>query len=380
MPYLPTMKRNRHILLILMLILSGCSRYDSIKAVYVPIQSQEIRQRYGGEMGALADALKEAKVTLVISPVLEHGTAYYPSDMLPQRWEYGTQLLAFRHELRRRNIRFAAHIPLFRDAYTHRSLPHLRAVNNYGSRIESETRYAICPSDKEYQEYKIRIIAEIMLILQPDVLYFDDLHFPLNPEDITTDISGNHMRSYCFCPACLEAYGKHTGESVPIYLTTADNATRILNEQTEAWAQWKCSVIGSFLNRTEKTIHTVHPECRIMVALLPGSIGEHAQASRLYSGQDIKLLSANTDYFTFPVAYTSPEDFHTVFSSLTQTAAMSEIRLVPCFDLHQYSIYGQENERDFQRSLKQFRQNVLIHDWDYLLKNRSFLNIFSLEP
>jgi hypothetical protein len=380
MPYLPTMKQNYHILLILFLILSACARYDSIKAVYVPIQSPEIRQRYGGEMGALADALKEAKVTLVVSPVLEHGTAYYPSDMLPQRWDYGTQLLAFRHELRRRNIRFAAHIPLFRDAYTYRLQPHLRAVNNYGSRTESEALYAICPSDTEYQNYKIRTIAEIMLILQPDVVYVDDLHFPLNPEEILTDHSGNHGRSYCFCPACLDAFGKETGMVIPLHLSTAEIAARILNEQTETWAQWKSNVIGSFMDRMEKTIHAAHPECRIMVGLLPGTNDESIAMQRLYGGQEIKVIGKYTDYFFLSVACTSPEDYYTAQTVLNRAAGSSEFRLIPRFDLYQNPANGAENERHFQRSMKQFRQNLLVHDWDYLLKNRNYLNIFSMEP
>ena len=374
MPYLPSMKNIRYILMILLVLLGACSRRDSIKGVYVILQNPEIRQRYGGEMGALADALKEARISMVVSPVFEHGTAYYPSDVFPRRWDYGTQLLAFRHELRRRNIRFAAHIPLFTDAYTYRAQPHMRAVNNYGSRTESETWNALCPSDREYQDYKIRAIIEIMLILQPDMIYLDDLHFPLN----TADISGEFSRSYCFCPGCLQKFEKNTGITLPHQFSTADIAAKILHEHEHAWMEWKCEVIADFLSRVEREIHNAHPECRIMVSLLPLKYEDNSYENKLLSGQDTDLLYQHSDIFVIPRTSFSVNEYDINYSAPVYALQSKEQRIIAGTDLNVYLENGKEQE--FQRDMKRFRRNIIVSSWDKLLKNRTYMTIFSMEP
>ena len=231
------MKTARTILFVLLLALTGCSRFEHVKGVYVLLQNPEIRQRYGGEMGALADELKEAGVTHVIVPVMKDGIAYYPSDILPQRWDYGTELLAFRHALRRRSINFVAQIPIFQDSYTYRSQPSLRAVDEFGSRTGSEVLSALCPSDPGYQEYKLQAIEEVILILQPDGIYLDKLSFPIEQKDVCTDMLVAHSRNYCFCPTCLTSFSEHTLIELPKTASTVEVNESILDNHENAWIQ-----------------------------------------------------------------------------------------------------------------------------------------------
>jgi hypothetical protein len=49
------MKTLRYILLAFLLAMTACSRFEHVKGVYVLMQKPEVRQRYGGEMGAIAD-------------------------------------------------------------------------------------------------------------------------------------------------------------------------------------------------------------------------------------------------------------------------------------------------------------------------------------
>ncbi len=380
MPYLPNMKTGHYILLIALLIISSCSRYENIKGVYVLLQAPEIRQRYGGEMGALADELKEAHVSLVISPTMEHGTAYYPSDVLPKRWEYGTQLLALRHELRRRDIRFAAYIPVFTDAYAYRAQPGLRAVNDYGSRNGSEQQHAVCPNNPEYQSYKLEAIEEVILILQPDIVYLDNLFFPVNPLYICPENSTNNIRSYCFCSSCLQAFQEHSQIILPQGQSTADIAAEILEHHETEWIQWKCETITSFMEKASKTIHTVNPDCKIMLSVLPWKEEQLHSGRKRLSGQDVKTLAPFVDYFTLLPCPFQTGQFDSALSSVVSDLQVTERRVIPSIEMRNYRPTELGNEFYFQRSLQHFQHNVIISDWGYLLKNRPYLNTFISEP
>ncbi len=343
------------------------------------LQKPEIIQRYGGEMGALADELKEAGVTHVIVPVMKDGVAYYPSDVLPQRWKYGTQLLAFRHALRRRNINFIAQIPIFQDDYTYRSQPALRAVDEFNSRTGSETLSAICPTNPDYQEYKLKAIEEVMLILQPNGIYLDKLSFPLEQSDICSDMLVAHSRNYCFCPSCLKSFSQHALISLPKNASAAENNEMILNNYEDAWVKWKTGVITNFMEKANIRIHLIDPECKIMLNVLPWKENEHNRGRQRLAGQDVKTLAPYTDNFILETSCHIPnEDFDAIRLSLLEEIKNTETRVIPIIQLEIDQPHSAE--KDFQHSLQHFRHRVIVSDWSYMLKNRRYLNIFISEP
>ena len=373
------MKTARTILFVLLLALSGCSRYETIKGVHVLLQKPEIIQRYGGEMGALADELKEAGVTHVIVPVMENGTAYYPSDVLPQRWEYGTQLLAFRHALRRRNINFVALIPIFQDNYTYRSQPTLRAVDEFDSRTGSEALSAICPTNPDYQEYKLKAIDEVMLILQPNGIYLDKLSFPLEHSDICSDMLVAHSRNYCFCPSCLRSFSQHALIKLPKNVSAAETNEMILNDYENAWNQWKTGVITTFMEKANIRIHLIDPECKIMLNILPWKEEEFNRGRQRLAGQDIKTLAPYTDNFILKTSCHIPDEkYDAIRLSLLEELESTGTQIIPTIQLEIDPPHSAE--KDFQRSLQHFRHRLIVSDWGYMLKNRRYLNIFITEP
>ena len=373
------MKTLRYILLILLLALSACSRFEYVKGVYVLMQKPEVRQRYGGEMGALADELKAAGVTHVIVPVLDGGTAFYPSDVLPQRWDFGTELLAFRHALRRRNINFVAQIPIFKDAYTFRSQPALRAVNELGTRAGAEEISAICPSDASYREYKLQVIDEIMLILQPDGIYFEHLSFPMDLEDVYSDINGVHSRDFCFCETCLRSFSEHATIELPTNLSTVEINEWINDNYQNAWIQWKTGTITNFLETANIHIHEIDPNCKIMVSVLPWEEEAHNRGRQRLAGQDVKTLAPFTDHFIIKTSCRIPNTtYEKIRLSLINELENADSKVIPTIQLEIDP--PSEAEKAFQTSLQYFKHRVIVSDWGYLLKNRRYLNIFISEP
>ena len=368
------MKRLRYILPIFLLVLSACASRENIKGVHVVLQDDAIRQRYGGEMGALADELKAAGVTLVVTPVIRGGTAYYPSDVLPQRWEYGTQLLAFRHELRRRNIRFAALIPVFRDTYTYRSQPALRAVSNYNERNNTQDGFPLCPGDTEYRRYKINAVREILLILQPDLLYLRDLSYPPDPAALCDTTLLEDLRHYCFCSRCRMEFADFAGVGIPQHLSTPEAAARILEDHAEAWTRWKCRVITTFLEELQREMDNTLPDCGIMLE----TPAWDDETRRRYAGQDLEALREYVDHCVLPPCAYSTEAAYRYLAETGRSMREACGRAVPSLALDDSNTGGRHTEI-FRGSLNNFKKNLILYGWTSLLEHREYLNIYSTE-
>lgn len=371
------MKILRYILMIFFAILCSCSRFEHMKSVHIILQNPEIRQRYGGEMGALADELKTAGVTHVIVPVLKDGTAYYPSDILPQRWDYGTDLLAFRHSLRNRNIKFVAEIDIFKDKYSYQAQPQLRPLDEFSSNKQSEAIASICPSDKNYQRYKLDIIHEVMLIFQADGIYLDHASFPIEENYINSNMQLEHLRQFCFCPNCISTFVQHTQIELPQNLSGHELNAWILENYESDWISWKASLLTVFMESAYKIIKNIDPETQIMLNILPWKEGEFNHAWQDLAGQDIKTLTSFTDYFVLAVSCQIPNTHYDEIRLSMQKEIDNNSRVIPTIQLSLNS--NKNNEENFKESLRYFKDRVIVSDWNYMLKNRRYLNIFILE-
>lgn len=367
------MKARRYIMgFLLLLTLVACARYEPVKAVYLELQDPLIRQRYGGEMGALADELKSAGVTLLIAPVLTDATAFYPSDILPQRWEYGTQLLAFRHELRRRKIAFAAAVPFFRDNYTHRAEPALRAVNDYGAVPAA----ALCPSNQEYRDYKKRAVSEIMLILQPDALFLNNFYFPAEITQLCQTGSRGNIRTSCFCNNCLQQFSDYADIDFPVTETTADAAETINKHFAREWALWRSNLLTSYLENISTEVRRYNSHCQIMLNVIPLPGQESDEARRRIFGLDYKTLAPFVDVFVLnSCSSESTDNNNPMLRDIRELQALGE-KTLPLFEVRSFLRPGEEV---FLSELQQFRGNLLVSDWGQLLNNRRFLNVFKTE-
>jgi len=373
------MKTLRYILLVLLVVMSACSRFERMKGVHVLMQKPAVRQRYGGEMGALADELKAAGVTHVIAPVMDGGTAYFPSDVLPQRWDFGTELLAFRHALRQRNINFVAQIPIFKDDYTYRTQPALRAVNELGTRAGSEEISGICPSDPDYRDYKLNVIDEIMLILQPDGIYLENLSFPMDLDDVCSDMHVAHCRNFCFCDHCLNSFSEHANLQLPSNLSPSETNEWITDNYINAWIQWKTAMITNFLEEANKRIRAIDPTCKIMISVLPWKEDDHNRGRQRLAGQDVKTLAPFADHFILKTSCRIPDKtYDEIRLSLIHELENADSKVIPTIQLEIDP--PPSAEKAFQNSLQYFKHRVIVSDWGYLLKNRRYLNIFITEP
>ncbi len=361
-----------------LIILSSCSRREHMKGVHIIIQKPEIRQRYGGEMGALADELKSAGVTHVIVPVYKDGTAYYPSDILPQRWTFGTDLLAFRHALRRVNIDFVAQLQIFEDNYTFKTQPELRAMDEFASTRSAENISGICPSNRDYRQYKLDIIREIMLIFQPDGIYLDKLSFPVETGDDCSKMQVAHTRQFCFCNHCVKTFAQHAQIDLPEHLINHELNAWILDNHEQAWLSWKTGTINELMEKANIIIKDLDPTCKIMLGILPWEENDPNFGRQRLTGQDVKTLAVFTDHYIMSTSCYIPDDrYDQIQLSILKEINGTDSKVIPTIELQLNPV--QNNEERFKNSLQHFKNKVIVSDWGYMIKNRRYLNIFISE-
>lgn len=368
------MKQRYYYIILILLLLSGCTHFPSIKAVYVHMDTAEIQQRYGGEMGALADELKEAGVTHVFVPVLKNGIAYYPSDILPRRWDYGTQILALRHELRRRSIKFIAVVQVFQDIYTYQARPEIRPLNQSGKNNAMETLAMVCPAFMDYQTYKLDVIDEIMLIFQPNGISFKDCYYPVKWQDISSLQDVDASQLYGFNAEALASFDRFSNITLPaFYHSDYELGQWILTYHEEEWINWKCEQITHFIEKASGIIHGYSPECSVYLETIPWYQHEHNDGLRRLAGVDLKTLSDYIDY-ALPMN-NSRQNFSEKRLDLLLTDYLSaDLRILPQLEVSLF-----HHEEQFRSARVHYGENSIVNNWESMLKYRRYLNVFKSE-
>ncbi|MEA3391476.1 MAG: hypothetical protein U9Q91_00695 [Candidatus Marinimicrobia bacterium] len=252
-------------------------------------------------------------------------------------------------------------------------------MDEFGSRTGSENLSALCPTDPDYREYKLQAIEEVMLILQPNGIYLDKLSFPLEQTDICPDMLVAHNRNYCFCSMCLKSFSEHALIEFPKTSSANEINEWILNNHENAWIQWKTGVITSFMEKANKRIHNIDPECKIMLNVLPWKEDEHNRGRQRLAGQDVKTLAPFINNFIIKTSYCIPdEEYEAIRLSLLEELENTGTQIIPSIQLEIEPPLSAE--KDFQHSLQYFKHRVIVSDWGYMLKNRRYLNIFITEP
>lgn len=368
------MKQRYYNIIILFLLLSGCAHFPSIKAVYVHLDTAEIQQRYGGEMGALADELKEAGVTHVFVPVLNNGTAYYPSDILPRRWDYGTQILALRHELRRRSIEFIAVVQVFQDIYTYQARPDIRPLNQSGKNNAMETLAMVCPVFMDYQGYKLNVIDEIMLIFQPDGINLKDCYYPVKWQDISSVQDADASQLYGFNAEALASFDRFLDVTLPLsYHSNYELGQWILTYHEEEWINWKCKQITYFVEKANGIIHGYAPDCSIYLETIPWYEHEHNNGLRRLAGMDLKTLSDYIDY-AIPMNSSRQSFSEKRLDSLVMDYVSADLPVLPQLDVSLF-----HHEEQFRSARVHYGEKSIVNNWESMLKYRRYLNVFKSE-
>lgn len=342
----------------------------SLRGVKLYLNQENLQAHYPN-YDTLVDELGAVGLNALFTTVYEGRTAFYQSAVLPKR-DPAIDVAKLRDSARRKGMRFGAISHIFFDADTLAERPDLSPVDQHGDSSFVNWQKLICPSDRDYRQYKLSIVKEVAATLRPDVISLDFMRFPTTWEIIPPATAPDHIRNFCFCDRCLTGFQRQSSVTIPPALNTVPaKAQWILANHRAAWVAWKTGLITSFVEEASRAVRAIDPAIRISVHVVPWGQATFDNAAVWNAGQDPAALGAHVDYLS-PMIYHKlighPVD--NVGALTAELAAKSGRTVLPSIQAAQILTEGEVPAEEFRRSLALALQppsgGTLIFQWEPL--------------
>ncbi|MEM9143599.1 MAG: hypothetical protein AAGA86_11470 [Bacteroidota bacterium] len=176
--------------------------------------------------------------------------------------------------------------------------PEAWAINEQGEKVEAATWFmGVCPTDPGFREHRIRALRELLAQYpQLDGVWMDYVHWHAQFEDPEPILPET-----CFSESCIQGFSKDSGILVPEG-TTSQKATWILENQEQAWRDWRCQVLASWAREIKDVLEETKPGALLGLYHCPWTDGEFNNARKRILGLDYHLLKNTVDVFS-PMVY-----------------------------------------------------------------------------
>ena len=197
----------------------------------------------------------------------------------------------------REGAKVYAEFGVFAGAATAEKYPELWPVNEKGERQERDEWYlGLCPNVQWFRDERIRLIGECAAEYEIDGLWLDFIRYPGHWE-----VHEPRLEQACFCEACLEAFTRATGISVPPG-GVARRAELILDEHANEWTRFKCETIRDFCRDARRALKAERPNALLGAFVVPWIEDDYGDAIHRIIAQDFELLAPQLDVFS-PMSY-----------------------------------------------------------------------------
>src|SRR5262249_11544893 len=178
-------------------------------------------------------------------------------------------------------------LPVFFDPDALKADPELQATTARGDKAIDEWVTFVCPSRESFRKRKIEYIKKIVTDVNPDGLSIDFIrHFGFW-EKVYPDRTLESLPNTCFDSACIERFQKATGIKIPANITGSQAvAAWLQSNKREAWINWKCDLITSFIKEAAAEARKLKPDILINVHAVPWRRDDFGGAIRSVMGQD----------------------------------------------------------------------------------------------
>lgn len=175
--------------------------------------------------------------------------------------------------------------------------PEAWAVNAQGKRVEAASWFmGVCPTEPGFRRYRYGQLRELLTKFDLDGVWMDYVHWHAQfeePEPILPET--------CFNESCLDRFSGDTGIHIPGG-STAEQAQWILDNQEEAWRDWRCRIIQEWAVEMKEILLEIRPDALLGVYHCPWTDKEFNGARRRILGLDYDLLKTSVDVFS-PMVY-----------------------------------------------------------------------------
>lgn len=201
-------------------------------------------------------------------------------------------LYAFRYELQKCDIRFAAIVPVFYDPERWDAYPQWRALDQNLNDSPEFWQKMLSPACGEFRNQKIELINRIIRELHPDMLTLDFIRYPVFWENVHVDSLKNITRTYDYNSLFINKFmDLHKADSIPS--TLPDNLT------SQEWVSFKTDQITTFVKAVKKEIG----DLTLILHILPWLEKDQDLFLKSIAGQDVDSLGKYADFLS-PMMYT----------------------------------------------------------------------------
>jgi hypothetical protein len=288
---------------------------------------------------------------------------------------------AFRQILKANDIKVYIIFPVFYDPELLKHDSTLYAITDKGRIAKDDWVEFICPSRTAYRTMKTGEAAELVRTLQPDGLSIDFIREFVFWEMIYPDRTAESIDMACFCDSCVGSFCMKKGIVLPeTCITAAQKASYILGKYSDGWNDYRCDLIASMVKGIADKVHSVKPDIKINVHVVPWRDSDFGGANIRVAAQDLQKIAPYTDYMS-PMCYSQMlrRDADWIASVVTDMNRKAKSKILPSIQVYPYYIDNPFTIEDFRRcvnaALRAPSQGVVFFSWPLFEKDPERMEI-----
>ena len=190
-------------------------------------------------------------------------------------------------------------LPVFYNPEFLETHPDYYSITSRGQRAIHDWCHFICPSREDYLENFIRENSALIARLQPKLISLDFIRFFVFWELVNINGNPEGIEDGCYCPLCLESFGRYLGEKIP----SNDPVFYIHKYVLKEWGNWKTEQITRIAAQLIKAFREVSLHSKFWIKTVPWKKEDLKGGIRFIPGQDVLTLANLVDGI-IPMAFT----------------------------------------------------------------------------
>ncbi len=289
---------------------------------------------------------------------------------------------AFRAEAKVRRMPVFIILPIFMDPEALKADPGLAAITREGKPAKDDWVEFVCPSREEFRRRKVEWVRKVVSTLDPDGASLDFIRYFVYWEMVKPDRDPATLPDTCFCPFCMEKFGRETGIKVPEDLDTPVKAAAWVDAgHRDRWTAWKCANITSMVEGLATAARLAKPGIMVNLHAVPWRPEDFNGAIRRVAGQDFTSLSRIVDYIS-PMCYSLMQhrDAAWIASVAKGITAVSSAFILPSIQVRpsypgDLPMDAAGFEAALDAALAPPSRGVVFWSWDHLAKEPGEMDV-----
>lgn len=273
-------------------------------------------------------------------------------------------------------------VPIFQDRERLKGDPSLYAITQNGEKAIDDWVHFVCPSKKEYINYKIEVIKDSIKKYNPEGISLDFIRFFIFWEKVYQGVDINNLPQTCFDKDCIDGFKDYCNASIPGHFKSVQKfSSWILRNYPHEWTNWKCKVITETVKDISLQIKKANPEIKINIHTIPWRHKDFGGAIKNVAGQDFEQLDQYVDYIS-PMCYSHmlKRGAGWIHSVVKDVNKYSNKAIIPCIQVGKMYMQEELSPAHFSQSLDEAIRSpssgIVLWSWKALASSPQKKEIF----